>query len=322
MNNLSNYHDLNKQEQELQQQQVELQEKLKEMLQQMSDQQDQEQSSQGGGDGEPSDGDGEGGDDFEGLHPLDEHDWQEQGYDLDDLDENGNPIEGREKSGQISEELKKMAYDGAIQQALSEARSQPGSIPQHIIQAMEERFKPPKVNWQRELRDYVGKKQSQLIESTRSRLNRRLGLVAPGQRKLYSPEILIAIDSSGSVSNQMFCSFMCELRGILKGQEDKVEVFFFDSEVVPNKLKLSDLKVMPKRPAMGGTDFQKAIDYANSVKPDLLIVFTDGDASDPKKACCSLLWALIGQNEGKHLTTGKKIKIDAKELLEKHKNSI
>jgi predicted metal-dependent peptidase len=276
---------------------------------------------------------------MESQSTMDDHDWQENGEDFDSDGNEGKESDkqgkGRSQSGKpkdetgegkgseskISEEVKKMAYDSLINKAVNETTSEhPGSIPQHVIQALSDRFKAPKVNWARELKTYVGKKYSQDIESSRNRINRRLGLMAPGHKKTYSPEILIAVDSSGSVRNEWFVAFMSEIKGLLKGQDDKVEVFFFDSEVVPVKLRLSDLKEMPKRPACGGTDFQKALDYANKVKPDLLIVFTDGDAHDPKKPSFPLLWALIGPNDCKHLTAGKKIKIDEKELVEKHKS--
>lgn len=265
--------------------------------------------------------------DMEGQSTLDDHDWQDNGEDFDESEGGGKPGQGKDgkekkgagKGGSLSEELRKMAYDSLINKAVSEASAQPGSIPQHVLQALSERFKPAKVNWQKELKGYIGRKYSQDVESSRNRINRRLGLMAPGHKKTFSPEILIAVDSSGSVSDAWFASFMCEIRGILKGQDEKVEVFFFDSEVVPNKMKLSDLKVMPKRPACGGTDFQKAIDYANKVRPDLLVVFTDGDAHDPKKPAYPLLWALVGNRKDfNHLTCGKKIKIDEKEMVEKH----
>jgi predicted metal-dependent peptidase len=318
-------------ETELKNEQVKLQDELLKMLKEMEDQQQDQQD--GGSDGENGDGgegSGENDDAFGDAHPLDEHDWQDKGEDFELRDskdgKNGKPAsgdleEGEAGRGTMSDELKKMAYDAVINRAVSEMRSSnPGSIPAHIEQALAERFKASKVNWARELRSYLGRKYSQLIESTRNKPNRRLGLLAPGNKRTYAPTILIAVDSSGSVTNEWFVAFMSEIKEILKGMDDKIEIFFFDSEVVPQTLKLRDLKTMPKRPAIGGTNFQKAIDYANKVKPDLLIIFTDGDAHDPKKPNYSLLWALVGDHRDfSHLTSGKKIKIDTKELVEKHK---
>jgi len=243
-------------------------------------------------------GEGKDGENGESDEPstLDNHDYSEQSEDC---------------SGEkVTEEMKKLAYDALINKAVSDTKERfPGSIPLHVEQAISERFKPTKINWRTELKKYIGRKQSKTIESTRNKINRRLGLLAPGYRKNYTPKIIIAIDCSGSVSDNQYSSFMSEVKTILAGQDDKTEIVFFDYEVCKEKLMISSLKEMPTRPAFGGTSFDPVIKYADEQKPDLLIVFTDGDAPTPKKPNYPVLWALIGYNQGDALF-GKKLKID------------
>jgi predicted metal-dependent peptidase len=230
---------------------------------------------------------------------LDNHDYSE--------DERAS---GEGVDGKVTEEMKKLAYDALINKAVSDTKERfPGSIPLHVEQAISERFKPAKVDWRRELRRYIGRKQARVIESTRNKLNRRLGVQAPGYRKNYTPNILIAVDCSGSVSDKEYVAFMNEIKNILSGQDDKTEIIFFDYEICKDKLVLSDLKEIPNRPAYGGTNFEPVVKYADEKKPDLLIIFTDGDAPCPKKPNYPILWALVGRNNGEALV-GKKVKID------------
>lgn len=252
---------------------------------------------------------------------LDNHDWpeecgQQQSQEKEGQNKNssGDDFKHGKKSnneeGKVSEDVQKIAIDQLIRKAAEEAKSQyPGRTPSHIEQSIIDRFKPAKIDWRKALRGFIGKKYSRQIESTRTRPNRRFGYTMPGYRKTFTPNILIAVDCSGSISNEDYVCFMSEIKEILKGQDDKTEIIFFDSEIYCQKLKLSELKEMPSRKCWGGTSFQPVLDYANKLRPDLLIIFTDGDAASPNKSNFSVLWALIGSNKGEHLV-GKKIFIE------------
>lgn len=262
--------------------------------------QGEKQKGSSSGDNQPEDKNDKGEDSVESLpSTLDNHEYSEDEGDS-----------GSSSDGKVTEEMKKLAYDALINKAVSDTKERfPGSIPLHVEQSILERFKPARIDWRRELRKYIGRKQARVIESTRNKLNRRLGVQAPGYRKNYTPNILIAVDCSGSVRDEEYVLFMNEIRNILSGQDDKTEIIFFDYEICEKKLMLSDLKEIPSRPAYGGTNFEPVIEYADTKKPDLLIVFTDGDAPCPKKPNYPLLWALVGRNDG-DLLVGKKIKID------------
>jgi predicted metal-dependent peptidase len=248
---------------------------------------------------------------------MDNHDWQKEGKQEGKGAPNGKTMPtagqpgGQAATGQVSDEVQKLIIDALINDAAKECNSRfPGKVPAHVDQIIRDLMAPAKRDWKKETRAYIGRNLSVHTESTRTKLNRRLGFAAPGYRRSYSPVILVGVDCSGSVSNPQYVAFMSELRAILKNQDDKTEIVFFDSRLVETKLKLSELRELPKRPACGGTDFQPVIDYATEVKPDLLIIFTDADAYVPTKPKFPVLWAIVGnKSRGDHLF-GKVISID------------
>ena len=275
---------------------------------------------------------------------MDNHDLQSEGMDGDG-DESDGPKGDQESAGgkgkedkegkegaskdasgdskDVSKDVQKMAYDALINKATDEYRSnKAGNLPMHIQQDIMERFKPAVVNWKRELKKVIGRAISRHIESTRTRLNRRLGIYAPGYKKTYTARIRIGTDISGSVRDEWFVAFMSEVKEMVKGFDEAVELFFFDADVCEEKMKITEMKTMPRRPGAGGTVFNSAVKYANEKPVDLLIIFTDGDAPAPSiKSKSKVMWCVIGDyTDGKHLEkTGKLIKLDSKELLNKKK---
>lgn len=215
------------------------------------------------------------------------------------------------KGGELTEELKKAVIEGLVRKAMAESeKSKPGSTPMHIRHLVDQIFAPPKVRWERELRNYAGRAISKQYEPTRNRANRRLGFMAEGKKYQYTPRIILAFDESGSVSDEMRGRLISEARGIFKHVSDKVEVLFFDTQIAHVE-KLDSLKTMPPRRACGGTSFQCVIDYANATKQraDLVIICTDADAPCPTKPRFPVVWAIAGRSSGEHLF-GKKIYID------------
>jgi predicted metal-dependent peptidase len=248
-------------------------------------------------------------------NPMDNHEWQSDSGEGDG--ENEEPKEGETGEGmvgQTADELRKAAIDNVLKKALQETKDRfPGRVPMHVEQLINERFKPARIDWRKALRNYMGRRISAVVESTRTRLNRRLGLLAPGYRRTYMPKISIGVDASGSVPNSMYACFMNEIKAILKDQEERVEIFFFDSSVCEEKLKLSKLKEIPKRPACGGTSFAAALNYATTQKPDLCIILTDGGDTPPPKTNYPVIWAIYGKACDKNRFHGKVIEVDERE---------
>jgi len=246
---------------------------------------------------------------------LDDHsDW---GKGLSEGTSNSEQSEGKDtniienNNPGISDEIASEIIERMVAKAVKQAEALlPGSTPMHVKTELQtSKVERSKVNWKQRLRSYVGRYLSNEYEGTRNKPNRRLGFVATGKRRLESPKVLIAVDQSGSVNDVMISQFFEEMNWILKAIADKTEIVFFDTEIA-HKITLDKFKEIPKRYASGGTNFQTVFDYANIKRPDLLIVFSDGEATMPVlKRRLNILWTIAGDASTEHLK-GSKIKLN------------
>jgi predicted metal-dependent peptidase len=91
-------------------------------------------------------------------------------------------------------------------------------------------------------------------------------------------DIAIAVDASGSVSDDDFKVFVSETHGILKMMKpDKITLIQFDRNIksvdrINNIRDLMNVKFIGR----GGTSIEPVMDWAAENKPKLLLIFTDG----------------------------------------------
>lgn len=119
---------------------------------------------------------------------------------------------------------------------------------------------------------------------TRMRPNRRSGFENMGSTRRFDTNLLIAVDVSGSISNEMLTHFYSVIGKIFKYGIEHVDVVQFDcglSEVQPFEKAKKRIEIIGR----GGTSFQPIFDFVQkNFKYDGLIIFTDGDAPPPKKS--------------------------------------
>lgn len=132
---------------------------------------------------------------------------------------------------------------------------------------------------------------------TRMRPSRRYGFKAMGSRYERKANILIAVDVSGSITDESFEHFYHAINNFFfLGLIEKIDLIFFDVNIknkdpitFHKKINLDEIK------GRGGTNFQPAIDFYfdhNSIYNGL-IIFTDGEGDLPaihKKG--NILWIL------------------------------
>ena len=217
---------------------------------------------------------------------------------------------GDEEDG-ASEAVTQASMDTAISEAIKTCRdSFAGRVPKEVEKIFHDYLaEKVKTNWKSILKGYVGRSLSSEKESTRSRPNRRQGFMATGMKHVDSPKVLVGIDHSGSVNDTMVKIFEDELRGVLSALTDRTEVAYFDTKIQATE-KLRDARGRsPTRYASGGTDFNAIAEYAKQQKPDVLIVFTDAEASAPKVLLrCPVIWCIVGNSSDSHLN-GRKIRL-------------
>lgn len=154
-----------------------------------------------------------------------------------------------------------------------------------------------KKDWRAELKRFVANQIESTIETSRKKRNRRYGVTQPGYIKVETMTLGVAIDTSGSVSDQALEQFMAEIGNIAKYAN--VIVVEADSEVknsyVYNPKKQYTIS------GRGGTAYQPAFDYFNdNHEIDGLIYFGDMDTFDTeeiRKPKYPVLWAIIGEQD-------------------------
>ncbi|MEI6580047.1 MAG: hypothetical protein WCN92_11390, partial [Eubacteriales bacterium] len=162
--------------------------------------------------------------DLDSCETLDNHDMN--------MDQSKDNKEGEEGEGQASvgEMSSKEAAADVIKKAIQNARAKAGNMPAHIEKVLEDLNKKSAIPWPQLLKKFVGRNVSANMESTRTRANRRVGLMAEGYKNEYTPKILIGVDQSGSVDDDMLAQFVTEMGKIVGAANDKVTIAFFDTE--------------------------------------------------------------------------------------------
>lgn len=189
------------------------------------------------------------------------------------------------------EELKEK-IKSAVKQAAENAKSC-GSLSSELELLIDRLNYVPK-SWKRELHRFAARALEVSTEVSRKKRNRRYGIMYPGTIKEEKLHIGVAIDTSGSISDEALNQFMSEIGNISKYA--LVTVVEADSEV--KNSYVFDPKKTYKVTGRGGTAYQPAFDYFNkNTEVDGVIYFGDMDAFDSeeiKKPRYPVLWAIIG----------------------------
>jgi predicted metal-dependent peptidase len=185
-----------------------------------------------------------------------------------------------------------------------------GNISGGLIEEIR-RANKPKCNWKRELKYFINKLILMGRKSTRKRDNRRTHEIYPylnpGTRRDYKSRLLLAIDTSGSVSERELSAFLAEMNGMV----DNVlcEYICFDTQLYgkpkPFTKKANSIQIEGR----GGTDFHPVIEYVNEHNYDGLIMFTDGYAPFPPKPKSRVMWVVLGEDNSVQFPYGKRLAI-------------
>ena len=233
----------------------------------------QEESEGGSGEGNGGEGDGEG-----EPGSFDDH----SGWD----DSAASPEQ--QAANQMAKERLKQAMKEAAQEASQSAKgwgSMSGEVKQEILKRLE-----TKVDWKKVLRYFIKTSQRASRRSSVKRINKRYAYIHPGKKTQRQAKIAIAIDQSGSVSDQMLENFFAELNSLAKLAE--FTVVPFDTEVNESKVytwkKGQNKKA--ERVLCGGTCFNAPTEYVNNNSFDGVIILTDMEAPKPKACKAQRMW--------------------------------
>tara|TARA_R110000765_G_scaffold1940_1_gene5319 strand:- start:2698 stop:3867 length:1170 start_codon:yes stop_codon:yes gene_type:complete len=239
----------------------------------------QKDETEGGEGGESSESGGEPGEPGEGEPgSFDDHSgWSEDG---------DSPAQ--EAANQMAKQRLKEALKEAASEAAGAAKgwgTVSAAVKKDIIKRLE-----TKVDWKKVLRYFIKTSQRASRSSSVKRINRRYAYIHPGKKVQRQAKIAVAIDQSGSVSDEMLSTFFGELNKLAKLAT--FTVVPFDTQVDPSMVyewKKGQSK-LAERVMCGGTCFEAPTKWANENNVDGLIILTDMEAPKPKRCKAQRLW--------------------------------
>jgi len=235
----------------------------------------------GQGQSQPKSGNDKADEEFKSkFEPFDEHDdWPET--------TDGTPE---------AEQMRQMV-DQLLDFAAIECEKNQGHIPGEMVGRIEKiRQRPrPVTDWKRYFRRYMGNEFTELIRKSKKRESRRFPDAA-GNRHQRKSHILVAIDTSGSVSMPEYNEFFGQIKTL--SQSATFHVVECDTRI-QHEYDFNGRQNQILHGG-GGTDFQPPVDMFNENrrKYDALVYFTDGYADIPKDTPKETLWVV--SSEGDH----------------------
>ena len=182
----------------------------------------------------------------------------------------------------------------------------------------------PQVDWREVLREFVQTTCAGSDYSTYARPNRRLmsqGIYMPSGISEQVEELVIAIDTSGSIGQSELTEFLSEVKGVCDTvKPNKVRLLYWGCSVVGDESydmhELEQLTTSTKPKGGGGTDVRCVTQYMakKSIKPQAAIVLTDGYLFGGwGEWTCPVLWTIL-DNEHALADVGKTVHIKARDM--------
>lgn len=247
----------------------------------------------GGGGGKPDKegekGSGSGGGEYE----FDKHDF-------------GKPM--------TQEEAKEM--DGKIDRAIREGALLAGRLGIDLPRSISDLLNPV-IDWKKELADFVTSSCKGKDEYTWRKFNRRVisnDIYLPTVENETIGEVVVAIDTSGSIGQEQLNEFASELVSICEAvSPDAVRILWWDTKVHGEQLftdNYDQIGSMLKPLGGGGTRVSSVAEYINKKKinAECVLVFTDGylESDVVWNISSPTLW-MVTENKNWTPPTGKKV---------------
>ncbi|WP_229595468.1 vWA domain-containing protein [Pseudodesulfovibrio sediminis] len=199
---------------------------------------------------------------------------------------------GAEESGNDEE------WALALAQAAQQARDM-GDLPGGLERLIGEVLYP-KIDWQEYLARFICDRARDDYSWTPP--NKRflhMDVVLPSLSHQKLPEVVIALDTSGSISEAEMNQFGAELSGILESFDTTIHVVYCDSQVSGfDSFDRNDLPLEIRPEGGGGTDYRPVFSWVEreNITPVCLVYLTDMECIHypEKEPEYPVLWAQIG----------------------------
>ena len=181
----------------------------------------------------------------------------------------------KKSDDQLSQDMQDILVRAAVQSAMF--GDKPGTIPGDIQIFLNGLLKP-KLPWNRLLQKYLTQfdKNDYSFRKPNRRFFPQHYLPSLQGEKLMN--LAIGVDISGSVSNSDFHRFVSEIASIFRMMKpEKITLIQFDTKITSiEEVKSLGELMKVKFSGRGGTAIAPLMNWANTNKPQLLMIFTDG----------------------------------------------
>ena len=228
----------------------------------------------------------------------------------DGLDNPNHDWEEFEGMGDAEKRLMKTQMEYQMGELAEEVKKSRGTVPGEIKELIKNFnvFEQPKFDWKGYIRRFIGRSVKVYTKKLRRKFNKRFE-DNPGLKIKQKKHILVAVDTSGSVSTDELKEFFSEVHHMHKTG--------CDVTVVQCDTAISDIRPYKQSNEIalhgrGGTSFEPVIEYydANQKKYTCLIYFTDGEAPAPAKPRGHILWVLSSRCSMNNQLPGQIIKLN------------
>ncbi len=223
---------------------------------------------------------GEGGDPYETQGPGDVLDSPALANGQNDSpDKDNNKKELSRAEMEVIAGAEELSWKLMVNSAAHTAKMQ-GKLPSNLEELIE-KINEPKINWIAVLRTFMTEiRKDDYSWSRGNRHHIADGLYLPSLYSEGMGEIVVAVDTSGSISRAELEQFAGELNSILEDvKPSKVHVLYCDTRIAhTEEFGPEDFPVKLHKHGGGGTDFTAPFDWtnANTNNPACLVYLTDG----------------------------------------------
>jgi predicted metal-dependent peptidase len=188
----------------------------------------------------------------------------------------------------------------ATQQAAAAAKAA-GDMPGAAAYLVEQN-RVPRIRWRDVLREFIT--QRARSEYSWIRPNRRhihSGLYLPSRERRQLGEMVVAVDTSGSVSNTVLDAFAAEINAIVADtRPERVHIVYCDAQIRgAESFEPDDAPIPMNATGRGGTRFQPVFDWVaeRTIDPVCLVYLTDLYGPPAEDPGYPTLWVTIGAAE-------------------------
>lgn len=204
--------------------------------------------------------------------------------------------------GANGEAATQQTWEGAVRTAIAVAKANnAGNLPGSLKHLLDQLTKP-KVSWKERTRRFID--QSMIKDVSWSRLSRRsaaIGTLLPGYVSDRLHHLIMVVDISGSISQELANAMVSEAAGALdEGTADKMTVIYADTKVqhVDEYVQGDIVKCGHYRG--GGTDFADSFRWIKENAPEAscVIYLTDLEVYNfGEEPACPVLWAVYNRED-------------------------